>query len=108
MKKILTICAMTLLFACNENNEVESSKIPDSSIEIKAKGSSTISEEELAKFPESAQLIYRHNQNLMVMEKKEAEKIFIDQCTKLLDKKGISSRGLSDHEIITKVLALKN
>jgi|GEM_PF-2381703 len=108
MKKLLSFCALALLFACTETPEAETSDTITAVTEVKSKGKSAISEGELAQFPENAQLIYRHNQNLQVMEKTQAEKLFMEECTKLLTKKGISVSGLTNHEIITKVLTLKN
>jgi len=108
MKKILSIFVLSLLFACNENIETEPSNTVLAASEVKAKGTATPSEQDLAKFPENARLVYRHNQNLQIMEKAQAEKLFMEECIKLLTKKGFSVSGLSDHEIVTKVLTLKN
>jgi len=108
MKKTLILFALPFVFACSETPESEPSYAAPDASDIQAKGTATPSEQDLAKFPENAQLIYRYNQNLQIMEKAQAEKIFMQECMKLLTKKGISVSGLTDHEIITKVLTLKN
>lgn len=108
MKKTFILCALPFVFACSESPAPESSNAAPTTFDIQAKGTAAPSEQDLAKFPENAQLVYRYNQNLQIMEKAQAEKIFMKECMKLLAKKGISASGLSDNEIVTKVLTLKN
>lgn len=108
MKRVLSICTLSILFACNDQIEAESTTEVPAPSNVQQKGNATLTEEQLAQFPENARLVYRHNQNLQVMGKVEADKLFLEECTKLLSKKGVSFEGLTDHEIVKKTLTLKH
>lgn len=108
MKRVLSICVLSILFACNDQTETESTTEVPAPSNVQQKGNATLTEEQLAQIPENARLVYRHNQNLQVMEAAEADKLFLAECKKLLTKKGIAFSGLSEHEIVKKTLTLRD